>query len=186
MRLNLGCGNNQLDGYVNVDQQAACNPDKVVDLEQFPWPFDDDSVREVVMSHVLEHLGETTETYLSIIKELYRICRDGARIDIKVPHHRHDEFAIDPTHVRAILPEQFHLFSKAANQEWREQGFANTPLADYLDVDFEIEEVQWTPEDEWITKLQAGEISSEELADKARHQYNIIKEVLIQLKVIKG
>ena len=154
-------------------------------MEKFPWPFDDNCAEEVVMSHILEHLGETSETYLSIIQELYRICENGASVDIKVPHPRHDEFVNDPTHVRAILPEQFQLFSKAANREWREQGYANTPLADYLDVDFETEDVQWTPDDKWIQKLQDGEVSSGDLAEMAQHQYNILKEIHIRLKVIK-
>ena len=31
------------------------------------------------------------------------------------------------------------LFSRRGNQECKEKGWANTPLAFYLDVDFEIE-----------------------------------------------
>ena len=185
MRLNLGCGDNKMTGYLNVDSQAACAPDKVVDLEIFPWPFDDNSVDEIVMSHVLEHLGETKDIYLSIIKELYRVCKAGAEINIKVPHPRHDDFIIDPTHVRPILPEQFHMFSKRLNAEWREGGFANTPLADYLDVDFEVEDVQWVPADGWMERLQSGEVTSGELADRAIHEYNILKEIQIKLRVVK-
>ena len=185
MRLNLGCGNTRFDGFVNVDKEAKCNPDKVQDLEVFPWDFEDDSVDEIAMNHVLEHLGQTTETYLSIIKELYRICKADAIIDIRVPHPRHDDFITDPTHVRAILPGQFNMYSKKNNKMWQEGGFANTPLGDYLDVDFEVEAVNWTVDDKWIERLQAGEVTSDELAEMAEHQYNIIKEVHIQLKVIK-
>ena len=74
MRLNLGCGSSHFDGYLNVDKEASCNPDKVQDLEVFPWDFEDDSVDKISMYHVLEHLGETSTVYLKIIKELYRIC----------------------------------------------------------------------------------------------------------------
>jgi len=186
MRLNLGCGNNKIDGYLNVDSQAVCAPDQVVDLEIFPWPFDDNSVAEIILSHVLEHLGETKETYLSIIKELYRICRPDAEINITVPHPRHDDFVTDPTHVRPILPEQFHLFSKRLNAEWREQGYANTPLADYLDVDFEVEDVQWVPADDLVERLQKGEITSTDLATSAMHEYNVLKEIQIKLRVVKS
>ncbi|MBT3989479.1 MAG: methyltransferase domain-containing protein [Rhodospirillaceae bacterium] len=185
MKLNLGCGNNKLEGYLNVDSQQLCAPDQVVDLEVFPWPFEDNSVDEIVMSHVLEHLGETKEVYLAIIKELYRICQADAEIRINVPHPRHDEFIIDPTHVRPILPEQFHLFSKRLNAEWREAGYANTPLADYIDVDFEVEDVQWVLADDMLEKLQSGEISSDDLATRAQHEYNILKEIQIKLRVVK-
>jgi predicted SAM-dependent methyltransferase len=57
MKLNLGCGFNKLDGFVNVDKQAACQPDMVLDLERLPWPFEDASVSEVAAFHVLEHLA---------------------------------------------------------------------------------------------------------------------------------
>lgn len=185
MKLNLGCGYHHLDGYINVDSQPACEPDQVVDLETFPWPFGDDSADEIVLSHVLEHLGQTTEVYLNIIKELYRVSRKDAVIRIAVPHPRHDDFTIDPTHVRPILPEQFHMYSKKNCRQWREDGAANTPLADYLDVDFEVEDVQWTPSDPWVAKLQSGDVSSADLADMAQHQYNILKEIHITLRTMK-
>ena len=156
MRLNPGCGNNKIEGYLNVDSQESCAPDQVVDLETFPWPFGDNSVDEIIMSHVLEHLGETKEIYLLIITELYRICQPDAEINIMVPHPRHDDFVTDPTHIRPILPQQFHLLSKRLNAEWRDEGFANTPLADYLDVDFEVEDIQWVPADDLVESLQKG------------------------------
>jgi hypothetical protein len=119
------------------------------------------------------------------MRELYRICKAGAKIDIKVPHPRHDDFITDPTHVRPILPGQFYMYSKKQNKEWREQGVANTPLADYLDIDFEVEDVTWVLDNRWLQRLQDGKITSEELAEKAEHEFNIIKEVHIQLKVVK-
>ena len=84
LRLNLGCGDKLLPGWLNVDSVPDCNPDMVCDLEQFPWPWADNSVEEILLSHVLEHLGEDRDVYLGIIKELYRVCCHGAKIQIMV------------------------------------------------------------------------------------------------------
>ena len=186
MKLTLGCGNTKLAGFVNCDVQESCNPDRIVDLEVLPWPFADNSAEEVILSHVLEHLGESSKAYLQLIKELYRICAPNAVVRIAVPHPRHDDFLTDPTHVRPILPEQFYMFSKRINAEWRAGGFANTPLADYLDVDFEVEDVSWSVEESWLKRLQTGEIDTAKLAEIARAQNNVLKEAKITLRVKKG
>jgi hypothetical protein len=86
--------------HLNVDKFGA--PDLRFDLETFPYPWDDNSVAQIEMHHVLEHLGQQTEIYLKIIQELYRICQPGAKLHITVPHHRSDRFFHDPTHVRVI------------------------------------------------------------------------------------
>jgi len=185
MKLNLGCGFDRRDSYVNVDNQPLCEPDQLADLEEFPWPFETESATEVVLSHVLEHLGETTEVYFKIIQELYRICANGALVTVTVPHPRHDEFLMDPTHVRAITADQFYMLSKTKVREWREEGAANTPLADILEVDFDVVGVQSLPDDMWLAKLQAGDISTEDLAHLAIHQNNIIKEVTVELRAVK-
>ena len=77
MRLNLGCGDKKMQGWHNVDKVPDCNPDEIVDLERVPWPWLENSVDEILLSHVLEHLGQTPDVYLGIIKEIYRVCRDG-------------------------------------------------------------------------------------------------------------
>jgi hypothetical protein len=138
MKLNLGCGFNHSNGYVNVDKYDAVSPDVVYDLEILPWPWENNSVREIVLNHVLEHLGQTTDQFLGIIKEIYRICRDGAVIKITVPHPRHRTFLSDPTHVRPILLESLRLFSKEYCRYVDDRNHSDTQLAVYLDVDFKI------------------------------------------------
>jgi len=50
----------------------------------------------------MEHVGQTPDMFNSIIRKLYRICKNQAIMDITVPHPRHDDFLADPTHVRPI------------------------------------------------------------------------------------
>ena len=59
LRLNLGCGNNKISGFLNVDIHGE--PDIRHDLEEFPWPWGSGTVSEIVLNHVLEHLGKTSD-----------------------------------------------------------------------------------------------------------------------------
>ncbi len=183
IKLNLGSGSNPLDGYVNVDKFGA--PDVCHDLEVFPWPWGDGSVSEVVMQHVLEHLGSSTDIFFGVIRELYRVCVDGAKIEIKVPHPRHDEFLSDPTHVRPITADSLVLFSKAKNREWAEQGIANSPLGLHLDVDFEIVSSNFVLEEDWLRRFNNKEISDVEVFQAIRQFNNVAKEIWITLVVRK-
>jgi hypothetical protein len=184
LKLNLGCGQNPLAGYVNVDKFGT--PDVKCDLEQFPWPWEDGSVGEIVLNHVLEHLGASAETFIDIVKEMYRVCRDGASVRITVPHPRCDDFLNDPTHVRVVTPEVMSLFSKRLNEECRRRGAANTPLALYHDVDFEIANVNYELTPEWSQKLQSGAVTQQQIAEAMRAQNNVVRQTTISLKVVKS
>ena len=43
MKYNLGCGTDKKEGYVNVDKYEVFNPDKIIDLEKFPWDIKENS-----------------------------------------------------------------------------------------------------------------------------------------------
>jgi len=183
LKLNLGCGSKLLDGYINVDKYGT--PDMVVDLEQTPWPWKKNSVKEVNLIHVLEHLGSTTDIFLKIMQELYRVCCNGAIINIKVPHHRSDAFFGDPTHVRAITPAVLELFSKKRNIETTQKGYANTTLALFLDVDFEIIDYKIDLLPTWAKKYESKEITFDELNFALTHYYNVVNQLNFILQVIK-
>lgn len=44
------------------------------------------------------------------------------------------------------------MFSKRLNLEWQAQGRAFTLLALYLDVDFELTHVAYTPSEVWLER----------------------------------
>ena len=62
LKLNLGCGQHHREGYINVDKYGS--PDILHDLETFPWPWRDNSVKEILLYHVLEHLGQAESSQL--------------------------------------------------------------------------------------------------------------------------
>ncbi len=185
LKLNLGCGNHKLEGYLNVDSQSGCSPDQIVDLEQFPWPWADNSVEEIQMSHVLEHLGATTEKYFGIMRELYRVCAPNASVHITVPHPRSDNYLTDPTHVRPITANGLSMFDQELNRQWIAENSATTPLGLYLGINFKITDTNVNILDPWYTRFVQGQISEEEIRTAIQSYWNVIGDTKIVLQVIK-
>ena len=185
LRLNLGCGTRKREGYLNVDKMPGSAPDVVLDIERVPWPWPDNSVEDVQLIHVLEHIGRDADIFLGVMKELYRVCRHDARVYIVVPHPRHDHFLGDPTHVRAIIPGGLALFDQRLNRQWQEQGASNTPLGLYLEVDFELTFLEYDFDEPWKGQIERKEISlNEAMAAEARYN-NVVTEIRMTLRVRK-
>jgi SAM-dependent methyltransferase len=181
MKINLGSGLKRIDGFLNVDCDSRMNPDFVVDLNKELLPFEDNSVDEIVAHHILEHIGVN---FLTLMQEIYRVCKDGAIIDIEVPHHRHENFYGDPTHVRPITVDMLKKFSKKYN-DWHVSvynsfiGFGNS-----LNVDFEIIDFDFNVSDPYLDLVQEGKL--QELAEIAARFNNVYTDLKIKLMVIKN
>lgn len=185
MKLNLGCGHDHLPGWVNVDKFPAARPDVAHDLERFPWPFQDDAAEEVLLKHVLEHLGRDSETFMNILKELYRVCAPGATVRIVVHHPRHLDFLQDPTHVRPVLGEMFEHFSLDCNEDWGRRGMPGTPLAKYLGLDFKVESVTQNLDPWWDDEYRSGRISRDKLERAIRDCNNVVQTTEVVLRAQK-
>lgn len=105
MKLNLGCGRNYKKGYINCDIAKNLNVDKIVDLEK-KLPFKDNSVDEIIVYHVLEHINNL----IQLIEEFHRICKPNARVFIKVPFFTFPAAYGNPTHVRFFTTGSFDYF----------------------------------------------------------------------------
>lgn len=183
--INAGCGYNKLTGYINIDKFRNCSPDLVADLEDV-WPFDDNSVDEIVFCHSLEHMGETTEKFLFVVKELYRVSKNGTMIRIIVPYPRHNHFLNDPTHVRPITEEILDLFSKKKCLDWISKHHPNTPLALYHNVDFEIESVKYAKDPNVKQFLEINKIDTDDYFEILSYiGNNFIIETTINWRVVK-
>ncbi len=185
MRVNFGCGLNKLTGWVNLDKYETTEPDVLFDLESLPWPFDSDSVTEALFNHSLEHIGQDSSVFLAVIVELYRVCADGAVVRINAPHPRHDHFNGDPTHVRVITPDVLNLFSKKKCEDWQRTGVANSPLALYLNVNFEVTSIGKVLDPKYYALWESKKISQAELEICERDLNNVVQEYQIALRVLK-
>ncbi|MFZ0407760.1 MAG: hypothetical protein WAM11_06585 [Cyanobium sp.] len=187
MKLNLGCGPRPIAGYLNIDSVASFVPDRVMDLERTPWDLPSDGAEEVLLNHVLEHLGASTETFLAVMTELYRVCANGALIRINVPHPLHEHFRTDPSHVRRITPQTLSMFSRAECDQAAAVSSPMTPWAHILEVDFELASVQYVADARTRALLETKGLlaPSDRLEDYAEIYNNLIEEIRIELLVHK-
>lgn len=183
LRINMGCGSAHRQGYLNVDIDPGCNPDRIMDMQDFPWAFDDNSVEELVLVHVLEHVGQTTDDFRSVIQEMHRVMQHDGRVHVVVPDPAHDHFEIDPTHVRAIRPELFMMLSKVRNAEWQSGGLACSPLARSWNVDFEVVKVERELDPGFKAWAAENNIAIDENA--IRYFRNSVVQTYIELKAVK-
>lgn len=80
VRVNLGCGNKYLDGWINVDKGDWT---KDVDSDLTKLPFDDDYADEALSVHVIEHfyVWEAPD----VLEEWLRILKPGGKLIIECP-----------------------------------------------------------------------------------------------------
>jgi SAM-dependent methyltransferase len=81
--LNIGCGFTKFLGsnWTNVDKFPNCNPDMVVDLDVFPYPWPDNTFDYIYANHVFEHLTD----WWAAFKECARILKPEGYLEMRVP-----------------------------------------------------------------------------------------------------
>lgn len=106
-KLNLGCGKDIRQGWLNLDCVPLPGVDIVHNLEEVPFPFNNDSLDEVMCNDVLEHLD-----YILVLREIHRILKPGGKVTIKVPHFTSSDAFSDPTHKKYFTVHTFEYFAK--------------------------------------------------------------------------
>lgn len=182
MKINIGGGLKRFDGYVNLDSDILCKPEFLVDISKDKLPFEDNSVSDVMAHHILEHIGDG---FFHLIKELYRVCEDGAIIDVEVPHHRHDEMFGDPTHCRFFTVDTFRLFGKKYNQ-WHIDHFgSSTGFGMKCDVDLEVIEYEHEFDPRFKNMLESFGDDNEARELFIISNWNVLKYLKVKWQVIK-
>lgn len=182
-RLNMGCGFLKLDGYVNADISTLSNPDTIVDFSATKWDqFEDDEFAHIVAKDILEHIKGD---FCNVIKEMYRISKNGAIWEIQFPHHRCDHAVDDPTHVRLLTVGTFKLFDRVNLQNLHKGGRSESMLAFEHGVDIQIRDIKYDFTNFWQEKVQSGKITEEQLYDALNFNNNVAESVKVLIQVHK-
>lgn len=105
-KLNFGCGDKIWDDYDNIDIQRSSKVTKSFDFNIFPYPIKDNTYDYVWSRSVLEHLTEPGE----VLKELWRICKKNAIIEIIVPYYNNKSAVSDMQHKHFFSDTTFIVF----------------------------------------------------------------------------
>jgi SAM-dependent methyltransferase len=82
--LDLGCGDNKVEGAIGLDNVALTGVDIVHDLLSFPYQIKDGTFDIIYLRHVIEHF-DIDEISL-VINECHRILSNHGKLNISVPH----------------------------------------------------------------------------------------------------
>jgi acetyltransferase-like isoleucine patch superfamily enzyme/SAM-dependent methyltransferase len=106
VRVDLGCGARKAPGFIGVDIFPAPGVDIVADLST-AFPFEDNSVDELRAYDFIEHVPDRLRT----MNEIWRVCKDGALVDLFVPSTDGRGAFQDPTHFSFWNVNSFQYFT---------------------------------------------------------------------------
>ena len=145
-RLHIGCGQQSIPGWINIDNQGLPGVDQVLDVRK-GLPFAD--VECVYAEHFLEHLG--LEDGLAFLAECRRVLRPGGILRLSTPnldwvlltHYRGPQIADDEAREDAFrLNRAFHgwghqfLYNRATlASALKAAGFAHATFCRYGESD---------------------------------------------------
>ncbi len=116
LKLDLGCGENCIEGFTGVDLYAPSAKIKA-DLFKLPWPWKDGSVDELHASHFIEHIPQNLRW--PFFEECYRVLKLDGVMRIIVPNWKSERAYGDMTHQWPPVTAMFFYY---LHKGWREQN----------------------------------------------------------------
>lgn len=119
MKINYGCGEKKLDGFVNVDIEKSVNPDVICDLRTQSFPFDTGSADALYCIHAIEHIESFHWPH--IFTEFSRVLKLGGQLVLMYPEFENcvkgflenrwgmKEFWKNTLYGRQLYPGDYHV-----------------------------------------------------------------------------
>lgn len=83
IKLNLGCGNKVLEGYINVDHQSESGDEQYDAISWMRDRTEDSSISEIRADHLCEHIPFDREELF--FYQAFRVLEGGGRLEVFVP-----------------------------------------------------------------------------------------------------
>jgi SAM-dependent methyltransferase len=135
----IGCGNSrrkkltltefEWNDLTTIDHDPNCGADVVHDLEQTPWPFDDNTFDECHAYEVLEHLGRQGDfrSFFDHFHEIWRILKPDGILFATCPSWQSKWAWGDPSHTRIISTASLTFL----NREQYQAQIGKTAMTDF-------------------------------------------------------
>lgn len=165
IKVNIGCGENKIDGFINIDKREVCNPDILCEIGNESIDMDDSCVDYIWSHNSFEHF----DNFISVVEELARISKNGAIWDVSTPYCTSTKYnLVNPYHVNPFFSEDTFRFWDDIYK--REQPSFKLKQ---LDVEFVYNTELWgdNPDEDW---------------EIMRQKYlNVVTEIKVKLRVDK-
>jgi len=164
MKVNLGSGENILDGYVNVDNRAIADIKKYIGIESLsPEIY---KVKEAVIRNSAEHFPN----FRFWVEDLASCCINGCIWKITVPYATSTMFnLVNPYHISPLFTENtFRFFEDIYKRE-----MPKTFKLKILKTKFEYNKDLW------------GIHTKKKWADMRLKYFNVVMSMYQEIEVIK-
>ena len=113
MKLNLGAGFDNAEGFVRFDCSPAAPADVRGDVGRLP--FRNGSFEEIKAHHILEHIEK--RDHVRALNECHRVLAPGGTIEVEVPVFPFPISIADPTHVSLWHSLSFDYFCQGRGHD---------------------------------------------------------------------
>ena len=115
--LDIGCGPQKLEGAIGIDHDDLPDIDISHNLNRYPWPVKADTFTFIRAQHIIEHITDLQ----GFVKEMHRVAKNEALIEITTPHYSNYTSFRDPTHIWHFslesTPQLYHYAFKGKGYE---------------------------------------------------------------------
>lgn len=116
---------------VTLDRNLDSQADVAWDLNNKPWPFEDNSFEEVHAYNIIEHIGRQGDAkmFFDEMYEVWRILVPWGHFYGCCPTMNNPWLLAEPSHTRVVLPWTFNFLS--ACKEEVEKAIETTSTSDF-------------------------------------------------------